>query len=246
MKKYFSIILITLFCINTFAQNNDEPEREKEVKSSYKGVAYRGFSLHADIAAPIMEKLILKNALAFEIQADVNLYDKIFPIFEVGFGTINSTLNNGSSYKTASPFFRIGLNYSLLKNINKDGTPKIIHSYPFLGLRYGFNILPYQIDNVQINSDYWGETQMVNFGEKAVFAGWGEIVGGVRIDIKNGFTMGWSVRAKMLFHASKNKTQLWYVSGYGLTSGSNFSFNYTIGYTFKTKAEKEKANTIKK
>jgi hypothetical protein len=238
MKKYFFTILLLIFPLLIFAQN-EENEQEKPQKNSYKGFPYRGFSVHADIASPFMEKLQNKNALSFEFQADVNLFDKIFPILEVGFGSINNTLKSESSYKTSSPFFRIGLNYNLMKNVNKDGTPKIIRSYPFLGLRYGFNVLSYQLDNAQVTSDYWNESQSLNFGEKAVFAGWGEIVGGIRVDIKSGFTMGWSVRLKTLFHASKNKSQLWYVPGYGLTSGSAFSFNYTLGYTFKVSSKKQ-------
>ncbi|MDR1542908.1 MAG: DUF6048 family protein [Prevotellaceae bacterium] len=240
MKKYFLAILILIFApvgATLAVAQDDANEPEKSPKNNYKGVAYRAFSLHADIATPAME-ILTNKAFAVEFQADVNFFDKLFPIVEVGFGSMDKTLKNGASYKTASPYFRIGLNYNLLKNVTKDGTPKIIRSYPFLGLRYGMSILPYQIDNVQVSSPYWNEEQIMNFGEKAVFAGWGEIVGGVRIDIKNGFTMGWSVRLRTLFHASKNKTQLWYVPGYGLTSGSTFGFNYTLGYTFRTKKEK--------
>ena len=235
IKKIVSTILLTVFCLNIFAQEMEEQQSEKQVKNLYSGQVVRGFSLHADIASPFMGIITHKSVRTFEIQADINLFDKIFPTIEGGFGSINATLENGNSYKTAAPFFRIGFNYNLLKNVTKDGTPKVIRSYPFVGVRYGFEVMPYQIDNVQITSDYWGEDETLNFSSAGVYAGWMEVVGGVRVDIKSGFTMGWSVRLKTFFHSSKNKPQLWYATGYGLTESSVFSFNYTIGYTFKTK-----------
>jgi len=240
MNNFYKIFLLFVFCsffLTLAAQ--DEPTPEKQVKNLYTKPVVRGFSLHADIASPFMGLIIDKSVKTFEIQADINLFDKIFPIIEGGFGSVNATLENGNSYKTAAPFFRVGLNYNLIKNVTKEGVPKIIRSYPFVGVRYGFGIVPYKIDNVKVTSDYWGETQTMNFSNLGVFAGWLEVVGGVRVDIKSGFTMGWNVRLKTFFHSSKDKPQLWYVPGYGLTSGSVFGFNYTIGYTFKIKEKKK-------
>ena len=74
------------------------------------------------------------------------------------------------------------------------------------------------------------------------YVGWIEIVGGIRVDIYRGLTMGWSVRLKTAFHA-KNKTQLWWTPGYGFTQGAQFAFNYTLGYTLRTKAERAKTAT---
>ena len=96
--------------------------------------------------------------------------------------------------------------------------------------------------NVQYNSDYWQGSKTHNFAAKSTYAGWIEIVGGIRVDIYRGLTMGWSVRLKTAFHA-KNKTQLWWTPGYGFTQGAQFAFNYTLGYTLRTKAERAKTAT---
>ena len=238
------ISLLFVFCslfLTTTAQETDEPTHEKEIRNLYTKPVVRGFSLHADIASPFMGLIVDKSVRTFEIQADINLFDKIFPTIEGGFGSINATLPNESSYKTSAPFFRIGFNFNLMKNVTKEGVPKIIRSYPFVGARYGFGIVPYNIGNVQVTSDYWGESETMSFSSSGVFAGWLEIVGGVRVDIKNGFTMGWNVRLKTAFHASKDKPKLWYVAGYGLTENTGFSFNYTIGYTWKYSEKMQKS-----
>jgi len=237
IKISLLFVLCSLF-LTTTAQT-DEPPREKEVRNLYTKPVVRGFSLHADIASPFMGIIVDKSVRTFEIQADINLFDKIFPTIEGGFGSINATLPNGSSYKTSAPFFRIGFNYNLMKNVTKEGAPKVIRSYPFVAARYGFGIMPYQINNVKVTSDYWGESETMSFSSSGVFAGWLEIVGGIRVDIKSGFTMGWNVRLKTAFHASKDKTKLWYVAGYGLTGDTGFAFNYTLGYTFKIKEKKK-------
>jgi len=247
MNDFYKILkpfLLFVICfltigINIFAQDaTDEPPREKQVKNLYVKPIVRGFSLHVDIASPFMGIAVNKNVRTLEFHADINLFDKIFPIIEGGFGSISAVMPNGSSFRTAAPFFRLGLNYCLLNNTTKEGTPKIIRSYPFLGVRYGFSVIPYQIDNVHITSGYWGEGETLNYHSAGAFGGWLEIVGGVRVDIKGGFTMGWNVRLKTLFHAPKDKTKLWFAPGYGLTENSAFGFNYTIGYTFRAKTHK--------
>ena len=65
------------------------------------------------------------------------------------------------------------------------------------------------------------------------YAGWMEVLGGVRVDLFKGLTLGWSIRLKTFLHTSApDKSYVWYVPGYGKSSGMGVMFNYTIGYTF--------------
>jgi len=237
-------LLIIFFCFIPFFAFSQEQEIPKEAKSLYKGKAVRGFSLHADIASPIMGIASNKSIKTFEIQGDINLYNKFFPVLEIGYGEINTTLRYGQSYQSSAPFFRIGLNYNLLRNTDKEGKPRVVHSYPFIGLRYGFGGFNYKMDNIQMAVDYWGENKSYGFQNKSVYAGWLEIVGGIRVDVYKGFTMGWSVRLKTLF-SSKDKAKIWWCPGQGFTSGVQFTFNYTVGYTFfkNTKQNLKKGDT---
>ena len=89
------------------------------------------------------------------------------------------------------------------------------------------------ISNIFINDSYWGTSSVYDSRNNLDYAGWLELVGGVRVDIFNGLTLGWSIRMKTLLHTSAaDKTFVWYVPGYGKSSGMGVMFNYTIGYTF--------------
>lgn len=193
---------------------------------------FRGVSLHADAASPLMG-LAYGNVINIELQADVNLYRRVYPIFEAGFSSVRHTASSGATYSTTAPFFRLGINYGLLKPFKDDGSSRSVKSYPFAGVRYAFAPMNYNIDGLTITDPYWGTQQPISFADKLVYTGWVEAVAGVRIDLLRGLTMGWSVRIKTFIHTSApDKSYLWYVPGYGNSSGLAFGFNYTIGYTF--------------
>ena len=71
----------------------------------------------------------------------------------------------------------------LLNNATKEGTPRLIRSYPFLGVRYGIGVVDYVMTNVQYNSDYWQGSKTHDFAAKSAYAGWIEIVSRIRVDI---------------------------------------------------------------
>lgn len=242
MKRFIKVSVVFLYLAlvqaTAWAQG-DSTAVEKDIRNIYKGKAYRAVSVHADIFSPFMGRIANKNINTFEFQADINLYDKLFPTVEAGLGNISVNLAGGQGYRASAPFVRLGMNYNLLNNATKEGTPRLIRSYPFLGVRYGIGVVDYAMTNVKYNSDYWQGSKTHDFAAKSTYAGWIEIVGGIRVDIYRGLTMGWSVRLKTAFHA-KNKTQLWWTPGYGFTQGAQFAFNYTLGYTLRTKAERAK------
>lgn len=241
MKKIFAILLFFIILPHIASAQDDEGNvAVSEARNIYTGKAFRAFSIHADIFSPAMGVITNKDIQTFEIQADINLYDKFFPTIEAGFGNIKTELINRQTYNSSSSFFRVGFNYNLLNNATSDGTAKIIRSYPFVGLRYSFGAFNYQMDNIPLSEDYWTIDKRYHFERNDIYGGWLEIVGGIRVDIYRGLTMGWNIRLKTAFH-SPDKAHLWWTPGYGFTSGGQFAFNYTIGYTFRTREEIERA-----
>ncbi len=233
------IILILLLCsvaVVSLAQVKVAPKSQKDSK-----LTYNGWSAHADIASPLMGLAVNKGVLTGEAGVDVNLSNRFFPTLEMGYGAVNAQVTNGSTYSAAAPFGRLGMNFNLLKTKDKEGNMKLHRNYAYLGLRYGISLVDYQLANVPITRGYWDENQLLSWNGKNAYAGWGEVVAGVRVDMAKGFTMGWSIRMKLFLHTSLDEKQtLWYVPGYGNSSGNTFTLNYTLGYTYYTKAERSK------
>lgn len=238
----FSFFFVQVFVaqqITTHTENGvTHVEDSVEYRPSSGGVkqfqkpAFRGLSLHLDVASPIMG-IINGKVYNAEVQVDVNLFRRLYPIFEAGYTDARKQFYNGTSFATSAPFFRFGINYGLLKPFRDDGSMRSVKNYPFVGFRYGMSFMNYNISNVSVSDDYWGVTQVQNYRKPFVYSGWIEIVGGVRIDIYKGLTMGWSVRFNTALHTTaKDKSYVWYVPGYGKAAASAFSFNYTIGYSF--------------
>ena len=217
---------------NSSSYSNTEEQNQTPKVNQYQGEVFRGLSVHADIGSPIIS-LFGGFARSYEVQLDVNLYRRLYPIFEMGYATAKKEALSGIIYDTKAPFFRMGLNYGLLKPIKDDGSERSVKCYPFVGLRYAFSPVTYNLLNVEIKDEYWGTSDIENFRNNVEYAGWMEVVGGVRVDLFKGFTLGWSIRIKTFLHTSApDKTYVWYVPGYGKSSGMGVMFNYTIGYTF--------------
>lgn len=217
---------------NSSSYSNTEEQNQTPKVNQYQGEVFRGLSVHADVGSPIIS-LFGGFARSYEVQLDVNLYRRLYPIFEMGYATAQKEALSGIIYNTKAPFFRLGLNYGLLKPIKDDGSERSVKCYPFVGLRYAFSPVTYNLLNVEIKDEYWGTSDIENFRNNVEYAGWMEVVGGVRVDLFKGFTLGWSIRIKTFLHTSApDKTYVWYVPGYGKSSGMGVMFNYTIGYTF--------------
>ena len=247
MKRRALYLLLLCFLFNSVVAQQFTTQTENgvtQIKDSveyrpssgglkqFQKPVYRGMSLHLDVASPIMGAINGKVYNA-EVQIDVNLYRRLYPILEVGYTDAQKTFYNGTSFSTTAPFFRLGINYGLLKPFRDNGTMRSVKNYPFIGVRYGMSFMNYNIENVTVTADYWGKDQSLNYKKPFVYSGWIEIVGGVRIDIYKGLTMGWSVRLNTALHTSAaDKSYVWYVPGYGKAASTAFSFNYTIGYTF--------------
>lgn len=246
MIRRLYILIISLTCASfIYSQNMSSSNSETDsdtaayvvapkVKQFQKPV-YRGLSVHFDVASPIMG-LLNKSAdvYGFEGQIDVNLYNRLFPILEAGYASVIKDTDLGAKYQSHSPFFRIGLNYSLIKPYDDEGNARLMKNYPFVGLRYGLSPMNYSMENIVVSDEYWGESEYRNYSSMFNVAGWLEVVGGVRIDLYKGLTLGWLVRYKTLLHSyATDKSFLCYVPGYGSSSSSVFSFSYTVGYTFR-------------
>ena len=213
------------------SSHSSEQESKPKVKQ-YQGDVFRGLSVHADIGSPIVS-LLGGFSRSYEVQLDVNLYRRLYPIFELGYATAHKDAMSGVIYDTKAPFFRFGVNYGLMKPFKDDGSVRSLKCYPFVGVRYAMSPITYSISNILVEDPYWGTSSVQESRNNLDYVGWCELLGGVRVDLFKGLTLGWSIRMKTLLHTSApDKAYIWYVPGYGRSSGMGVMFNYTIGYTF--------------
>lgn len=227
-NNYLKYSILTILLL-VFSLSVNAEETAKEVK---KDTIFRGVSAHIDIASPVMGYVTDKSIRTLEGSFDVNLLHRFFPIVEFGFGTINRQLENGASYRANAPFLRMGMNFNLL-NQRKNKRDRSTEHYAFLGLRYGMSFVNFSMENMPITDNYWQQNALRSYAKNRAYAGWAELVAGIRVDLVKGFTMGWSIRYKMLLHSNlSNKKEMWFVPGFGKSNESVFDFNYTIGYTF--------------
>ncbi len=185
-----------------------------------------GITVGANIWDPIMRVFGQKYG-GIGVSAEVSLWNKIFPHIEAGVGTASHTPEDMNfTYKsTVSPYFKVGVRYNFLHGKSSD--------YQLLaGLNFGYSSFKYDIENISINSDYWGQPITTSINGLKSNALWGEASLSLRVKIAGNISMGWSaIFHKMLSYKKNVQGNPWYVPGYGTldnTFGGAFSIYYTL------------------
>ena len=201
-----------------------EPE-EPEIKG-YLYPLFNGLSVNVNILDGIAN-LFGQSYGNYEIAAELDLHNRFFPVWEIGIGHADNTPEglNFTYRNKASLYNRVGMNYNF-------GYNKTAMSFFYIGIRYGFSFFTYDIDNILVESPFWGESEKLQITGQKSWAHWGELLGGLRVQVYKNFYMGWTVRYRLMFSHKKNTySQPWYIPGFG-TDSSPFGFTYTVGYRF--------------
>ncbi|MDE5807013.1 MAG: hypothetical protein K2H76_02785 [Muribaculaceae bacterium] len=186
---------------------------------------YNGVSVGVNFADAILMAAGQKYG-SFDVWADVSLHNWFFPIIEAGIGFADSTPENSNySYRTKPSFYtKLGINYNFLYKSNSD-------YQCFLGLRAGYSNFSYEVTDVNISSDYWGEHQTLNLKGLSGHSLFGEALAGIKVKIAKRFSLGWSIRYHFKFKTVSNSmSNPWFIPGYG--ASSPISFSLSAIYTF--------------
>lgn len=162
---------------------------------------------------------------SYDISASLSLHNWIEPVIELGIGFADNKPENGNFHYKSKPSFygRIGANYNFLYKSNPD--------YQFyLGLRFGYTNYRYEITDVTISSDYWGQTNHFSIMDQKAQAFYGQAVAGLKVKIWKWFSLGWSVRYGFKIKESMgSNSNPWFIPGYGTRAlSASFSLIYTI------------------
>ena len=214
------ILLLLMGGVTAHAQNQ---QKKMDAVTEDTIPLFRGMTVGVDIIGPV--QLMVSDYGQYEASLRVNLKDKYYPIFELGYGKADaSDESTRINYKTSAPYFRIGVDWNLLKNKHDDYRL-------FGGFRYGFTSFKYDVSAPSVSDPVWGGE--ASYGAEDVSANfqWLEGVFGVDAKIWGPVRMGWSFRYKRKLTQKKcNIGNSYYVPGFGKQGGTRLggTFNVTL------------------
>lgn len=162
---------------------------------------------------------------SYDFQASVSLHNWFEPVVEFGIGYADNHPETGNfRYKTKPSFYgKIGLNYNFMYKSNPD-------YQVFLGIRCGYTSFKYNITDITINSDYWGQSNHFSIMDQKGSSFYGQALAGLKVKIWKWFSLGWSIRYgfKIKQKGGENAAT-WFVPGYGSGAlSASFSLIYTL------------------
>lgn len=221
------------------AQNRNRPVAKKEKKDKKPEIEYplfNGIMVGVDAWGPA-NSLLGSDFLSSEVAVCADLKHRFFPTVELGFGKTDTWSDKGIHYKTAAPYFRIGVDYNSLYK-KKHGHMLLI------GLRYAFSSFNYDVASLGINDPIygggynpnikdpvWGETIPFDRRDMKSSMHWAEFSVGIRAHVWRALYMGWSLRFKFKMSASTDRYgDPWYVPGFGKYGSNTLGVAYHIIY----------------
>lgn len=187
---------------------------------------YQGMSVKLDVGNSVFELARSAGKIqSYEAAINVRLAKRFYPTIEAGYAMAERGADGGM-HKGQGGFGRIGMDLAVVKKGASENNMLV-------GLRFGGAYQNYDLTNVKLYSDYWGE-QRINFYDQQRFDCWGEIVAGCQVQVYKGFQMGWYIRMKLLFtrNAKEGEVMPYYIPGLGFRKDFNWGFNYYLAYKF--------------
>lgn len=187
---------------------------------------FESVSIGVNLWDPLMRCFGQKYGL-IGFWGELSIHNWIKPVVEIGLGQANMTPDDGNyTYKSSpAPYFKVGLNYNFLYN-----SPTAYSAYALL--RYGLSNFSYEVTDVVVKQNYWGEDLTMNVPSQRMTAGYIEAGFGLKVLIYKGFFLGWDIRMHKVIHKGKAiYGDPWYVPGMGTRSGSigaTLSLSYTL------------------
>ena len=220
ISTYISRIVVSIVVLMTgssaYAQNN------KITNPADTMPLLKGMQISVDIAGPIIMQL--SDYGEYEAALRLNLKNKYFPIFELGYGMAEH-LNDevtGISYETSATYFRIGCDLNLLKNKNSEN-----HFYG--GIRYAFTTYKVDMSRNEMQDPVWGNMASFNIEGESCNQHWIEVVFGIDSKIWGPLHLGWNVRYKRrIAHKDSSAGNTWYIPGFGKYGDTRLGANFNV------------------
>ena len=222
-RRALLLLFISLVCASPHAQ-----EKPKEKAPFLSGIAVSG-----DIVGFAMKAVGAKFA-NMEVSARINIYDKYFPVAELGIGdSYREGAETGNTFSTTAPYMRFGLDYNFNKKHNGNRLFGIV--------RYGFSSFKYDIGNPTFSDPVYGTTApLVLNGQKAT-AQWLEFGLGVETKLWRFIRLGWSIRYKArLSLKCPDEGMPYVIPGFGKNDGNGWGGTMNLVFDVGKTAKKVK------
>jgi hypothetical protein len=182
----------------------------------------RGFQVSFDLLGAGM--LQLGDYGQLEGAFRLNLHDQWFPIVEIGYGKADHHDDEVThlTYKTQAPYFRVGVDFNLLRK--KHGPNRL-----YAGFRYAFT--SYKVDMWRDNlpDPVWKWDTGFGVRDEACSQHWAEAVLGIDAKVWGPLHLGWSARYKRrLAHNDGIIGKTWYVPGYGIWDSDRIDGTFNV------------------
>lgn len=214
------LLLISLFCASLHAQ-----EKQKE-----KAPLLSGIAVGADVVGFAMKAVGAKFA-NMEVSARINLYDKYFPIAELGIGDCQREgAETGNTFSATSPYMRFGIDYNFNKKHNGNRIFGIF--------RYGFSSYKYDTGNPEFSDPVYGTTIPLEINGQKATAQWIEFGAAVETKLWSFVRLGWSIRYKKRISLKcPDEGEPYFIPGFGKNNdngwGGTVNFIFDVGKKFK-------------
>lgn len=222
VSRVIAISMLLIAVTTATAQSRKDATADKKLTAQKDTVAFfRGVAVAADVVG--LAQLAFSDYGQYEAALRINLKDRYFPVFELGYGTADSdNPTTNLKYKTSAPYWRVGMDFNIAKN--KHDAYRV-----YAGARYAMTYYKFDVVGSGLKDPVWGDDVDYNVKGMKAYYHWMEAVFGVDAKIAGPLRLGWSVRyRRRITHDDGNIGKTWYVPGYGKQGGSRLGGTFNI------------------
>lgn len=182
----------------------------------------RGFQVSFDLFGFVQERL--SDYGQYEGAFRLNLHDQWFPIVEVGIGRASHLEDEvtGLSYKTSAPYYRVGMDFNLLKK--KHGPNRM-----YGGFRYAFTSYNVDLSCREFADPTWRWPVSFGVRDEKCSQHWLEGIIGIDSKVVGPLHLGWSVRyRRRIAHNDGVIGKTWYVPGFGIWGDTRLGGTFNV------------------
>lgn len=182
---------------------------------------FNGLAVSADLVG--VAQMAFGDYGQYEAGLRVNLKNKYFPVFELGYGKADGEdVATKLTYKTKAPYGRVGLDFNLMKN-------KYDVNRLYGGFRYAYTNYKFDLFSPGVTDPVWGEKAEFKAQDVACNYHWVEFVFGVDAKIWGPVRLGWTARYKRrIAHNDGTVGNTWYVPGYGIEGNARLGGTFNV------------------